>query len=39
VFASLQGGKDGNRDLSKLLHDAGQVKKLEVSLLKGQERS
>ncbi len=39
VFVSLQGGKDRNPNLSKLMHDAGQVKNLEVSLLKGQERS
>jgi len=30
----LQGCKDKKHDLSKLLHDVGQVKKLEVSLLK-----
>ncbi|KAL0055766.1 hypothetical protein WJX82_004147 [Trebouxia sp. C0006] len=28
-WVSVEGGKDGNRDLLKLLHDAGQVKKLE----------
>jgi len=34
AFACLQGCKDKKHDLSKLLHDVGQVKKLEVSLLK-----
>jgi len=39
VFASLQGSKDGKRELAKLLHSVGQVKKLEVSLLKPNTRN
>jgi len=35
----LQGNKDEKGDLFKLLHDFGQVKKLEVSLLKPNTRN